>query len=78
MKKYTTIIKTTKGSRNGKPFDNLEELKARKYRFNKMHGGDPNAQMNIYEFIDSKYELLGVHKTAQPFEVFIPEMGIMV
>ena len=79
-KKYTTIIRTSKGSRNGKPFDKAEEIKARKYRFDKMHGLDDNAQMNIYEYnyVEGIYELLGVHKSKKPFELFIPALGIMV
>lgn len=76
--KYTTVIRTSKGSRNGKSFDDPQELKARKYRFDRMHGEDTKSAMNIYEFTDGQYELLGVHKTNEPFELFIPKLGIMV
>ena len=76
--KYTTVIHTSNGIRNGKSFDDPLELRARKYRFDKTHGKDTKSAMNIYEFTDGQYELLGVHKTNEPFELFIPKLGIMV
>jgi len=76
--KYTTVIRTSKGTRNGKPFDQVQDIKHRKYRFNQMHGDDPNASLNIYELVDGHYHLMGVHKKDDTFEIFIPELGIVV
>ena len=76
--KYTTVIRTSKGTRNGKPFDQITDIKHRKYRFNQMHGDDPNSSLNIYELIDGHYHLMGVHKKDNTFEIFIPELGVVV
>jgi hypothetical protein len=78
MKKYVTIIESSKGLRNGSSFDDLIRFKIKKYQFNKSKKKDSKAKLHLYEYDGAEYKLLLTHTIKKPAQLFIATKGIVI
>ena len=78
MKKYITIIESSKGLRNGSAFDDISKFKTKKLSFNMNKKKDSKAKLHLYESDGAEYKLLLTHTIKKPAQLFIATKGIVI
>lgn len=78
MKKYITIIESSKGLRNGSAFDDISKFKTKKLSFNMNKKKDSKAKLHLYEYDGAEYKLLLTHTIKKPAQLFIATKGIVI